>query len=499
MVHLHKLTFINVVGRDNPLVLYETFRIMKNILPFVLALCVQFAICQSYEITAERWQLVQQYLNSQEDLSGTILMVSSGKIKINHSAGYANRALEQPYNDQKLSTIGSITKSFTATAILLLQERGSLNVKDPISKYFEHVPADKNQITLHQLLTHTAGFPGAIGDDYESISTKEFQQLAWQEQLLFAPGQDYEYSNVGYSLLGMIIELVSKQNYTTFLQENILGPAGMINCGYAIPASSQSKLTHGYEKNGADWGTSTDKNWNGDEPYWHLKANGGLLMSSQNMYKWYMALRSNTILSPALLALQTAPYADEGGGSYYGYGYAVDQQGDCIQHNGGNGIFKADFRWFPKLDLFLFAASNDANVRLFKLTDEILHILLTGEWPKEENWEQLTDTSFPKNENESTVQAFIELIQSYSVEKSNAFIPEYCTTAIIDRNGKDRLQEIFQMLHIDIKESGEPKVFSSGQKMLVVMDAKEEGSQLKITLQLVDHKIERLGAEIEMK
>ncbi len=425
------------------------------------------------------------------------IMGSEGKIMISQGYGFADRKKQVPYSDQSLYTIGSITKPFTATAILLLIEQKKLSVDDPISLYFPNVPADKKYITLHQLLTHSSGFPGAIGDDYETITTDEFQARAWNGPLLFEPGTSYAYSNVGYSLLGMIIEKISGQQYSDFIKEHIFTPAGMITAGYHMPGVDYNHLVHGYRTDGSDWGTSHDKNWDAQEPYWHLKANGGLLMSAKDMYQWYLALRSNTILSPSLLKMQTTPYVDEGGGSYYGYGYAVDEQGECVQHNGSNGIFKADFRWFPKGDFFLFAASNDANVRLFRLTDQITQILITGELPIENIWISVPEGSFPADKDQQAAQAFITLIQDYTPEKADQFIPHYCSAEMIKRNGTEKLLALFEMLHGDVDPQSLQHIFTSGQSIKIELDATAEKTKLKIILSMVEHKIDRLQAEME--
>jgi CubicO group peptidase (beta-lactamase class C family) len=315
--------------------------------------------------------------------------------------------------------------------------------------------------------------------------------------LLFAAGTGYAYSNVGYSLLGMIIEAISGQRYDAFLRENIFTPAGMTTAGYHSPGVDYTHLVHGYTSDGSDWGTSHDKNWNTLEPYWHLKANGGLLMSAKDLYQWYMALRSNTILSPSLLKLQTTPFVDEGGGYYYGYGYAVDEQGDCVQHNGSNGIFKADFRWFPKGDFFLFAASNDANVRLFRLTDQIIQILLTGELPREDTWTIVPENAFPADENQQTAQAFITLIQDYTQETADQFISRYCSAEMVKRNGPEKLHALFEMLHGDVDPQSLYHIFTSGQNIKIELDAKAEKTKLKIILSMAEHKVDRLQAEME--
>ncbi|MBP7238885.1 MAG: beta-lactamase family protein [Saprospiraceae bacterium] len=470
---------------------------MKYILSLLLSLIIILPVSSLDSIPEARWELVRQYLSQQKDLSAIMMVVTGGAIKINQGFGYADRTRLIPFSDHSLMTIGSITKPFTATAILLLMDQGKLSVHDPISLYFDNVSPDKKDITLHQLLTHSSGLPGAIGDDYEAISTLDFQKRVWEQTLLFQPGEGYEYSNVGYTLLGMIVEKVSGQSYSAFLEEKIFTPAGMSTAGYSNSRADYSHLVHGYMQDGSDWGTSQDKKWNGNEPYWNLKANGGLLMSAMDMYQWYLALRHNKVLTPALLKMQTTPYVDEGGGSFYGYGYALDTQGECVQHNGGNRIFKADFRWFPKADMFLFSATNDANVRLFRLNDEIIRILQTGELPEINTWEPIPVDLFPADENQYTVRAFIDMIQSYSAENADTFIPEYCTVGMVERNGKEKLHNLFSMLHGDIQPDTIESVSKSGENVQVVMKAKEENARLKITLSMASHKIDKLEVVME--
>lgn len=478
--------------------MYETIRIMKTIATLLPLLFILFSgFGQSDPVPERNWQLAQEYLSQQKDLSGIIILGTDGRIKIKHESGFADRAKEIPYSDTSLCTVGSITKSFTATSILILSGQGKLSLNDKITTYFKNVPLDKQEITIHHLLTHSSGLPGAIGNDYEPLQAENFRLRTWEHPLSFKPGTGYEYSNVGYSLLGMIIEQMSKKSYSTFLQENIFKPAGMATAGYQNPAADYRLLCHGYNPDGTDWGTSHDKKWDNNEPYWNLKANGGILMSARDMYQWYLALRANSVLTPALLKLQTTPYADEGGGSYYGYGYAVDQEGECVQHNGSNGIFKADFRWFPKADFFLFASTNDANVRLFRLNDELIQILKTGELPEQDNWEEIHASDFPLDSNQYTADAFIQLIKSYTPEKADAFIGGHISSAMLERNSKERLHELFSMLHGDVNPDSTFRAFSSGQKIQLIIRSRDENANLKMTLSMAEHKLDRLSAEME--
>jgi CubicO group peptidase (beta-lactamase class C family) len=479
--------------------LYETIRKMKSI----FFLFIQFLLCQglfaqSKTITQDHWRMVDQYLSQQKDASGFFMIGTVGQVSKMKGLGYADKEKQIPFDENTLYSIGSITKSFTATAIMLLMERGLINVQDPITKYFDGIPDDKKTITVHQLLTHSAGLPGAIGDDYEIISAIDFQKRAWSNPLLFNPGEGYTYSNVGYSLLGMIIEKVSGQNYSAFLEKNIFMPAGMMTAGYSNPKADYSNIAHGYFQDGSDWGTAKDKKWDGNEPSWHLKANGGILMSAKDLFQWYLALRNNSILKPGTLKLQTTPHVKEGeDDSYYAYGYVVSPNGEVVQHNGGNRIFKADFRWYPKSDMVLISVSNDANTRLFRMNDQVMDILMTGKIPENISWNLVPLEKFPENPQQLTGKKFIELLQHYSASAKEKFITESFTPGIMERNKKDHIDGLFEMLSHDIGKGPVQKVESSSDALQITMPAGDGRGRMKIKLNFIEEKIDRIGAEME--
>lgn len=451
-------------------------------------------ICHLTAMSQDYISLIHEYLNNQKDFSGFVMIGEKGKITYAHGFGYADRIAQRPFTRETLSTIGSITKPFTATAILLLLEDGKLALDQTIGHFFPHVPADKKNITIHHLLTHTAGFPGAIGDDYASVNDKEFQALAWDTPLLFPPGTSYEYSNAGYSILGMIIEKLSDKSYSDFLEERIFQKAGMKTAGYTNPDANYQNLAHGYLQDGTDWGTSRDKVWDGTEPYWHLKANGGLLMSPEDMFNWYLALRNHTILQPETLTLQITPHADEGRGSFYGYGYAVD--GESVQHNGSNRIFKADFRWNPEKDLFFYSMTNDEKVRLFRINDEIIQIYKTGKLPEKIIWQLVEKSQLMQKAEGKALTAFIDLLHSYTREEASVFIESYCTAGTVERNGEERLLEIFELLSNDTRQQNPLLFKSSGQNIQIVYPADGPDAVLKISLFFLDSRVDKLNAEI---
>ncbi|MBK8340308.1 MAG: beta-lactamase family protein [Flavobacteriales bacterium] len=305
--------------------------------------------------------------NQRAGFAGSLLVMRDGKAVIDKGYGLRDREQNLPNTPTTVHAIGSITKQFTAACILKLQEQGKLDVKDLMSKYIANVPADKAAITLHQLLTHSAGFPGAIGDDNEPIDGEDFTLLAMKTPLEFAPGTGYAYSNVGYSLLGIIVEIVGGVGYERFLHDALLAPAGVTHTGYRIPDWSKEELAIGYRKDGTRWGTMLDHPLVNGGPGWHLRANGGILSTTHDMYDWVQALASNKVFSKASTEQMFAPHVAEGEGSdsHYGYGWAIfktQRNTRLITHNGGNGIQFADVLWYADEGLTVVLMSN-ANKR----------------------------------------------------------------------------------------------------------------------------------------
>ena len=302
-------------------------------------------------------------LNQQHNFSGSVLVAWKGQV-FKKGYGLSDREAKTAFTPQTISCVGSVTKQFTGAAILKLEMMGKLKVEDPISKYFPNVPADKQGITLHHLLTHSAGFPGAIGDDYASISTEEFVKMAMNQPLLSSPGKTYEYSNVGFSLLGIILEQVTKEPYEAFLNKQLFKPAGMTQTGYVLPDWKSANVATGY-RGERNWGKINEKNWASDGPYWHLRANGGILSNVEELYKWHQALLGEKILSKEAKAKYYGRHIEEGegAGSYYGYGWAIfptPRQTTLIAHNGGNGIYFCDFLRYVDEDLTVIFLTNAA-------------------------------------------------------------------------------------------------------------------------------------------
>ena len=188
-------------------------------------------------IRSDLTRRLEDYLKENESngFSGAVLVAVHNDVILEKGYGLADRETRVPMTTSSVFDIGSITKQFTATAILKLVEQNKLKVTSRLTDFFEQVPEDKRYITIHQLLTHTSGISSYTGDDYEYVTDNEFLTTVLSRELEAKPGEQYIYSNVGYSLLGIIVERASGLPYEQFLQRFLFQTAGMGTTGYLQP------------------------------------------------------------------------------------------------------------------------------------------------------------------------------------------------------------------------------------------------------------------------
>lgn len=283
--------------------------------------------------------------------SGAILVGTGRCTIVEYSFGLSDRDTNKLIDADTLFDIGSITKQFTAAAILRLEVDGELRRTDRLGHFVPEAPASTHDISIHQLLTHTAGFPETIGDDYEVLPRDTFLRTALATELVVALGTEYRYSNVGYSLLAAIVETVAGTDYESYLREHLFDPAGMHDTGYRKAAPVNERAAVGY-RGDTKWGKPTDQTWASEGPYWNLRGNGGLLSTTRDLYRWDIALRGDRVLPTAAIEAFQTPYVQEGPGarSHYAYGWAVfptPRETQLVTHNGGNGVFFADLWRYP--------------------------------------------------------------------------------------------------------------------------------------------------------
>ncbi|GGZ89997.1 serine hydrolase domain-containing protein [Algibacter mikhailovii] len=313
--------------------------------------------------------------------SGVVLVAKNDSLVYHKAYGKKN---SQPNQFNDLNTvfdICSLTKQFTGAGIMKLVMQNKLALDDRLSKYFDAVPHDKKNITIHQLLTHSSGLTDVVGDDYETITEAAFLNKVFATKLISTVGMDHHYSNIGYSLLALIIEKVSGTNYESFLNFEIFKPLKMNHTGYVIPDWDTNEIANGF-LNGTESIKPNERNWSEQGPYLNLKGNGGLLSTAGDLLIWSKAIKANLILDEKSTSTYLYPHISEylDGNSYYGYGWVIennDLDDKLVWHNGGSDTFASDMWIYPKKGITIIVLSNKAEEYVYSITKEISNIVLT--------------------------------------------------------------------------------------------------------------------------
>jgi CubicO group peptidase (beta-lactamase class C family) len=266
-------------------------------------------------------QKFDEYLYNQKDFSGAVLVADKGRVVFEKYYGYANVEFKVPNSASVKFPIASNTKSFTATAILLLQEKELLHVNDSVCKYITGFP---DSLQIHHLLTHTSGIPnyykywGSISE-CTNLDTMINEIKTWS--LEFMPGSQYSYSNTGYLLLASIIEKVSGVSFAAFLKENVYSPLQMHDSGSLISEYVVKNRAYGYqvEKDGLRSSPSLNNPLT-------LVGSGDVYASLEDMHKWVRGLFGGRLLKKESLDLLIVPHVkmSQNSDRAHAYGWFVD-------------------------------------------------------------------------------------------------------------------------------------------------------------------------------
>jgi CubicO group peptidase (beta-lactamase class C family) len=335
-------------------------------------------------------RLIDNYLTNlskEKGFTGGLLIVKDGKKIFSKGYGWADKEKEIPFTPGTLASMGSITKAFTATAIMKLWEQDKLSLEATLKDFFPTVPADKAGITIHQMLTHSSGFHEFLendGGDYEKINETEFLMRAFSEPLAFTPGEKAVYTNVGMSILAIIVEHVSGLEYETFLKEQLFKPIGIQGIGYRYPAKPGDSIAIGYQ-NGNRWGTHLERfEQAGGGPYWNLKGNGGLEVSLNDMCRWANAFTNHTILKEATIEkMFTAHIVEEGNDGMFSFGYGCNisqsrRNTKAIMNGGSNGIYFARLIRLPEEGVVFYMVTTESSVNTNMVIPNITQLYFEG-------------------------------------------------------------------------------------------------------------------------
>jgi len=310
-------------------------------------------------INAE-YQEFDDFFQNIENFSGNVLVALDGKSIYEKCFGYASRELLVQNTLETKFRIGSISKPVTAIAVMILAEDGLINVHEKLSTYFFDLPVSWKDITVHQLLTHTSGL--AYGPDpaetMHHTTIEEIFQMYQQLPLVEEPGAAFHYSNIGYFVLSILIEKISKMPYDSFVQEAIFKKLRMLNSGADHPHEILLHRAAGYEVN-AD---GVVENAGFDDMLMNRGA-GNLYSTVDDLLKLDRAFSTNTLLTKETLSMMITPYTtdtDIGPEVQYGYGLDIVRNDSTymIFHTGGVLGFKSMFYKYPEKGIVIIACAN---------------------------------------------------------------------------------------------------------------------------------------------
>ncbi len=304
---------------------------------------------------------------------GAVLVAKDGQVLLSQGYGYADREKKIPITPQTKFHVASITKMFTAIAILILQEQGKLSVEDNICKYIPNCPEIFKPIKIRHLLSHSSGIPNTTA--YSMAGDQMVSKLATP---YFQPGEQFMYSDVGYNLAGRIIEIVSGQSYASFIKQNIFEPLRMSNTD--TDYLKQTDLAKGY----ADAQTTTAL-----LPVHGLFADGSIYSTVEDMYRWDQALSTDKLLPQSSLEAMFAPQVSVPDKKYYGfdgstgwsYGFGwfiAPKELGYVIHGGTLPGYRAEFRRYMDDKTVILLLTNHEAVDLHNTAEAIAGKLSLG-------------------------------------------------------------------------------------------------------------------------
>lgn len=316
-------------------------------------------------------QKVNNYL-SEKNFQGAVLIAKGGTLLFSHGFGWANVEHQISNTPKTVFRIGSITKQFTAVAILHLHEQGLLNVHDPISQYLPGYPKG-DTISIHHLLTHSSGIPSItefpnLSQIQRHPSTPASVMAYFQDlPLEFAPGTECKYSDSGYIILGAIVESVSQCPYEEYLKEHFFKPLNMHSTYFDHNRTLIPQRASGY---GVD-----EKGLLINAEFIEMSfphGAGSLASTVEDLYLWDQALKNHKLLSSESHELLFSVHATSVKNQItYGYGFFIEQDKRIIGHMGSIEGFRAALYRYLDDDVTIIVLANRENISLVSLQEEL--------------------------------------------------------------------------------------------------------------------------------
>lgn len=321
---------------------------------------------------------IRQEMKKQAIQGLSMAVVRDGKVIKAQGYGLANVEWQQPATAETVYKIGSVSKQFFATGILLLAEEGKLSVRDLVHRFFPDAPESWRGITLHHLLSHSSGLirecPG-----FDPLKVKPDSVLiktAYPAPVLFKPSQKWAYCNVGYFMLAEIISRVSGQTWAQYIGDKLFAPLRMTDTRVTTTSELIPRRAAGYSLVGNALKNSLE--------YVAVRPSGAFISTVLNLAKWEAALQSNAVLSQKSNSLLWTPVIETGSKMpdgtpiNYGYGWTVATQNNhkMVSHGGSLPGFSAQYIRYPDDNVAIILLTNADGVRWVDFTAKLGEVYL---------------------------------------------------------------------------------------------------------------------------
>ena len=358
-------------------------RIRRPSLSLQVALLLLFcraALAQDSALASSVSEYVKAEMQRQHIPGLSLLVAKGGKVVLADGFGLANLELQVPAKPETIFQSGSVGKQFTATAVMMLVEAGKVGLDDPLSKYFKDAPKAWNDVTVRELLSHTAGF-GDYPKDFDFRKDWTEDELLKRVEALplaYPPGTKWAYSNLGYLTLGILIHRVTGKFYGDFLQERIFHPLEMNSTRIISEADIVPNRSAGYQ---LVKGELKNQEW--VAPMMNTTADGSLYFSVLDLAKWDAALYTDKLLKKSSLdQMWTVAKLKDGqpNKGHYGFAWFIDdRQGHrCIHHDGAWQGFQTAIDRYVDDQLTVVALSNLSGAEPGKITQHVAEMYLAA-------------------------------------------------------------------------------------------------------------------------
>lgn len=380
---------------------------------YLLILIFCFPAISNAQTAARELDRLNQYFDFIEHagFSGQVLVAEKDKILASRSFGYANRETQYPVSATTAFNIASITKQFTAVAILWLEQNNKLKTSDTLGKFWDTLNVEKRAITIHQLLTHTSGIPRQVIPTGSVISKNEVLKAIFASKLVDKPGNKFQYSNAGFSILAAIVEKTSGIPFEEFIRQKFIIPYKLFHTYFN--ADDLFKINHSIAIGYSEW--SEVNNPTNQVKSWATRGASDILTTAEDLFRWFTLVRTSKILNETQTKKLFTSFVNTDEEEEHGYGWFITKSGDGkkqIYHDGDISGFHSEFNYYPENERVIYAIGNQELFGLgifpkYRLTLNIYKILAG------------TPVSFPSNSVTRRKNELVKYCGTYQLDSVN--------------------------------------------------------------------------------